>query len=744
MPNIIEILIRASNQASPELKKAAGDLGELSKEAEKVGKDMRKTGLAITAGVTTPLVGLITKSTMAAAEVDTLDLVVKQLGKTAGYSEDEIMGHAEAVRKQGIEAAASREIIAKFVTAQLDAASAADLARVAQNQAVIAGENSTETMERLTDALITGNAQMFRSMKMGVDLGDAYAVMADQLGKHVDELTEAERVQARVNAVMEYGTTIAGTYEAAMGDSFKQMGSFKRYLDDLYVSVGQHFTPALNTAVFGLKDLLGTVDDLISEGGALEPVLAGWGDNLNDVAGLVVKVDDALKNMKPTTVAFIGDMTAATAGMGGLLLVGGQTLIWLSKLAPLLGTSAGVMTGFGLAAYAATVGVIWFNSVSKTHAATIDLLMYSMAGAGESYEDFTKNVEESTEATMNGIKVLAQNAGNFKQMERALLEAKAAGVITNSVYEKMYFDMKNGVVSIDDTREALYSLLSSYLQLSVGMAASDAHMVRVAGNMSYITRNTENATAAIAEHERALARAEVRTKDYSGATDIARQALKDLGIEAEEQARLMDDLAGATENKTAVDLMLEEVNLRLTSLWADNALSAERYNAALEVAHGIAQDYPEALSPLLEMFGEWGGQVQNISDLLHGLPSQVRVDVIQTWYEAQGGTWGGAGNVGAGAGAGVVGDGGSEFARARGGPVYPGRVYRWQEFGPEYLVPQEQGQVMTPGQLAGISGGGGGNIYVTINTPINMADRAFVERELAPYIYDALDRAGRT
>jgi len=721
MANIIEILIKASNQASPELKKAAGDLGKLSKGAEQIGKGMRKAGLAITAGVTTPLAGLITKSTMAAAEVDTLDLVVKQLGKTAGYAEDEIMGHAEAVRKQGIEAAASREIIAKFVTAQLNAADAAGLARVAQNQAVIAGENSTATMERLTDALITGNSQMFRSLKMNVDLTSAYEAMADQLGKNVDELSETERVQARVNAVMEYGTTIAGTYEAAMGDSFKQMGSFKRYIDDISVAAGQYFTPALNEGVFAVGELLKAIPEMIEEGGSLAPVLESWGDAASGAAGVLANITERLKNLDPATAKTIGQVTGLTAVMGPLLLVGGQAVIWTGKLATsmsALGVASKAALGpLGLLAAAmAAVTVVAINQKNE-----FDALNSEILNTSETYEEY---VRRSVKAAKEQGWIIDENG---KAWHVYTGEANEAYNIMGPIEYAM---LKMGV-SIKTVTEDL----SEYYEFV------DGEWIPVQIKTKEVT---EDATDAIDEHERALARAEARAKDYGGATDVARKALEELGVEAEEQARLMEELTGATEDKTAADLMLEEVNLRLTSLWTDNALSAERYNAALETAHGIAQDYPDALSPLLEMFGEWGSQVQNISDLLHGLPSQVRVDVIQTWYEAQGGTWRGAGNVGAGAGAGVVGDGGSVFARARGGPVYPGRVYRWQEFGPEYLVPQEQGQVMTPGQLAGISGGGGGNIYVTINTPINMADRAFVERELAPYIYDALDRAGRT
>jgi len=248
---------------------------------------------------------------------------------------------------------------------------------------------------------------------------------------------------------------------------------------------------------------------------------------------------------------------------------------------------------------------------------------------------------------------------------------------------------------------------------------------------SRLAVDTEEVAEAIDEHERAMQRAAIRAIEYSGASDIARKALEELGVEAEEQKRLLDDLAEATENKTAADLLLEEVNLRLTELWVDEAIGKERYNAALETATRLANEYPEALSPLIELFGEWGGQVQNISDLLSGLPSEIRIDVIQTWYEAQGGTWTGPGGH-------YVDE--TRVRDAAGGEIHAaaGLPVHWVgEMGPEPFIPAVSGRIVSNTQaVQALREGGGGPpiVNVTINTPFNFADTAWVERELEPYI----------
>ena len=711
--SIVEIIIKASNQASGEFKKAFGDLGALGKEAEKMGKGMRSAGLAITGGVTTPLVGFIATSAVAAARVDGLKLANNQLAQSAGYTEQYVQAQAQSVKSMGIESAAAQQIVAKFMTAQLDLADASNLARIAQDQAVISGENSTETMTRLTDALITGNSQMFRSMNMTLDLSGHYEALAVGLGKNVDELSETERVQARVNAVMEYGTTIAGTYEAAMGDSFKQMGSFKRMINDIAVDAGQYFTPALNTAVFGVKDLLGTVSELISEGGALEPVLEGWGEKLNWAAGFIGKFDDGLKKMKPSTAATIGDIAGMTAVMGPLLLVGGQTVIWAGKLAAVLGTTAGTLGITAVAAYGLAASIIYLNNLAAERNATATEEIQNTVKTASSYEEYIKQLRQAAYAQ----RMYIDESGNL---------INSNGILVEKNYQ---------------LTESEWELIRTNRELAKGMAASDAHMVRMAGNMVATANKVDDTTEAIDAHARALNRAAVRAKEYGGASDIAREALNKLGVEAEEQSRLLDELNGSTEKLNASDLLLVELNTSLTKLWAENALSTDSYNAALEFAHKLAEEYPAKLAPVMEMFGEWGGKVQNISDLLHGLPSFIKIDILQTWYEAQGGTWAGAGNIGAGGA--VGGGGGNIFGEATGGPVYPGQVYRWREFGDEYFIPNERGSVIPHRDVAAMRSGGGkqgGDMHVHIHTPYNFADRQWAERELIPLFRDVMRR----
>lgn len=375
---------------------------QFSADIEKAGRTLRNVGAGMTAAFTVPMVAMGVKAAMTAGRVDELDLVVRTLGKTAGYSETEIDGYVKAVQEMGIEAGASREVVAKFVTAQLNAADASKIARIAQDQAVITGENSTQTTMRLTDAIIKGSQESFRSMMMNINLSQSYEDLAKEMGVHVDELTEAERVQARVNAVVAYGATVQGTYEASMESGTKQLRSYKRYIDDIFVALGVHFTPALNDVVFAGKDFLQWLKDAVSEGGALEPVIKVVAFAVEELAGKFKDLVTWITEAPDWVITLAGAFGTYLAVLGPVLMVGGQFLIMLPKIkaglsgiAMTAGISAGAL--FVLAAAFAAVVVAMViqakarKEIIENHRSEMEAVIHT----SKSYEEYQKQVRES-------------------------------------------------------------------------------------------------------------------------------------------------------------------------------------------------------------------------------------------------------------------------------------------------------------------------------------------------------------
>jgi hypothetical protein len=232
------------------------------------------TGLTVATGAATAF-GV--ESFKTAARVGEMDASLRALAKANGLSYDTMQQTVAAIRKQGIEAGVAQNLVAQFARNNLDLAKSTDLAKVAQDAAVISGRNSTEVLADLTHGITTQNSQVLRNAGLNVQAGQAIDQYAKSVGKSVKDLTDAERSQAVLNAVLESGKTVAGAYAEAMTEPGKVLRSFKRVTDDIKLSVGQGLVQAFGPLILQAYDLAKAFSAAVGPGGALEPIFAAIG-----------------------------------------------------------------------------------------------------------------------------------------------------------------------------------------------------------------------------------------------------------------------------------------------------------------------------------------------------------------------------------------------------------------------------------------------------------------------------------
>ncbi|MDA8107572.1 MAG: hypothetical protein M0015_02955, partial [Betaproteobacteria bacterium] len=250
-------------------KRASSEAAELNSQQKSLASALNASALSI--GAYTALWSAATEAVMRTAgavkdyikdtallnaRYETMGVVMEVVGRNAGYSRREMDLQAESVRKAGITMIASREGVVKMVQANLDLAMSSQLARAAQDAAVIANINSSEAFTRLIYGIQSGQTEMLRTMGINVNFEESYKKVAKQLGVTTERLTEQEKVQARANVTLEATTRIAGTYEAAMGTAGKMLNSLARYTEDLKVMRGEVFNEALVIAVNAYTDSL--------------------------------------------------------------------------------------------------------------------------------------------------------------------------------------------------------------------------------------------------------------------------------------------------------------------------------------------------------------------------------------------------------------------------------------------------------------------------------------------------------
>jgi len=245
------------------MQQASQSADQFTQASNRLRGAMVGIGVASAAALTT-LIGLGTKSFMAAARVDELDVAMNAVGKATGLGYQAIRDAAEATKDMGIEMEIAQQSAIKFAQNNLDLAYASQLARAAQDLAVVSGKNSTETFNMLTHAVITGRSEVLKSVGIQKSAGQMYEAFAKSIGKSASALTYQEKQQAVATGALAEAAKVAGTYEAAMQSPGKVLRSFARITNDIQVSLGDMLLKGIGPIVFHLYEFYKTVSKAIS------------------------------------------------------------------------------------------------------------------------------------------------------------------------------------------------------------------------------------------------------------------------------------------------------------------------------------------------------------------------------------------------------------------------------------------------------------------------------------------------
>jgi len=250
--------------------------------------------------------GKVSDVVMAAARYETLGVVMRVVGNNAGYTGEQMDGFAKGLEKAGISMNASRQVLTVMAQAHIDLAKSAQLARIAQDAAVIGNMNSSQALEQMIHGIHTANVRVLRTIGINVQFEESYNRVAKQLGRTSDSFSESEKAAIRTNAVIETGARIAGTYEAAMNTAGKQLLSLERHFDNVKVAAGMAFTPALAEIV---EMITGAVSGLSGElSGRSRDAIHAWGTNFRIV---LISIEAEIMRLAMLLDKLGGSMTSA-------------------------------------------------------------------------------------------------------------------------------------------------------------------------------------------------------------------------------------------------------------------------------------------------------------------------------------------------------------------------------------------------------------------------------------------------
>jgi len=268
---------------------------------------LSKLGVAFTAG---QIARAGAEVLTMAARYETLGVVLDVVGRNVGKSREEMNGLAESLQAKGISMIASREELARMAAANLNLGQAADIARVAQDAAVIAGVNSSAAFERVITAITTQQPRVLRTIGIYVNFEAAQEAAAKKMGKRVEQLTAAERIQTNMNVAIAGGAQVTGAYIRAMDTAGKQLTSTVRYMQDMKTQLGETFLPEFTAGVKLYADTLKWVGD---NAAVVAPILGGV------LVGGLILATAAVWSLVTAVVALTAPVWLIVTAMGAAL-----------------------------------------------------------------------------------------------------------------------------------------------------------------------------------------------------------------------------------------------------------------------------------------------------------------------------------------------------------------------------------------------------------------------------------------
>lgn len=277
---------------------------------------------------------LATETIQAASRFETLGVVMTQVGMNAGHTGAYMKALQKDLMDTGISALEARNTLSMAAAAQIDLSKTAQMARIAQDAAVIGNMNSSEAFATMIHGIQTGQAILLHHIGLMVNFEEAYKRQAEALHKNVKDLTDHEKALARQNETMSKGPQIAGAYEAAMGTAGKQMKSMERYVQDLQVKVGSLFMDPFTQSVFGLSNALKAASEWFDRNRIavlqIKEDIKGTATGIKDLAGAfndLLKVD-VKSGISAWEVAFKGlNLTVAALADAMNLVVGSARVL---------------------------------------------------------------------------------------------------------------------------------------------------------------------------------------------------------------------------------------------------------------------------------------------------------------------------------------------------------------------------------------------------------------------------------
>lgn len=447
----------------------------------------------------------VVNSVNLAARYDTLGVVLHQVGKNAGYTAQEMDRYAAAVQRSGITMTEARNTVTRMTQAQLDLSKSSQLARVAQDAAVIGNTNSSDALERMVVGIQSAQVEILRGIGLNVNFEQSYATLARSLGKTTNDLTEIEKSQARFNVVLQAGTQIQGTYAASLETPSKQLSSMSRIVEDMALQFGQKLMPAYTLAVKSAGSALALLAnnlDLVSAALAIVAARAA--------APMIVSLATSFLTASRNCLTFVGGLNTVNASLlATTARARALSLVMATLTSPVAWVTA---IGAGLAIWALRTDSA--TRAMEEHQRIIGDVKAAYDAAGGSVELWGTELKNVT-----SLQIQAQLRTMQEEFQKSVARMMNQNIQANisvgqvdmfPAVSELLRQLRDGQIKVQDFRQSLNQL-----------GEADAYLRPLATSLLNASREAQTFEKGIQEMESALRIA----RNEANATDAAIQGV---------------------------------------------------------------------------------------------------------------------------------------------------------------------------------------------------------------------------
>lgn len=686
MANEVSILVRVKDAATGAIKQIKTSLGQLTGAADKANAGAKKLGGEGLGGIADSALGLISKLGAVAAalgvvtvgfkkafdgmeegaQMERLQTASTELAESMSLDMQEIV---DAVRTASLNTVSDMDIMtasAKALAMEVGGSSEqiADLWEAAAYQGRLLGMSASEAFEKIVQAIGKVNPSALENLGIIIDVSKAYQDYGATISKQGDRLTDFEKKQALVNAVIADSSDALSKSGGLTEDSaakFEQMGAaYKNLVDAVKTS---------NATLGG-------------------EIASGFTWIFNSAAELVTYLDKqgkALDALEEQYIAGVIDIYEYSDGVNAVYNATGTLAERTSYYNSIIEETEEKVSGT--------------NDQLDRQEARMRELPGVIEGAGKSLSHFGLVSEQVAFQVDNFLEKAGLFAADFGEM-----------FTIGENFTEIIGLAKNYTNELRDLEE----VNSRILQLNAVYAEGGGYFEGEYWSVKKLTDELTKLNGTAIEIQ-----AKIEAAGNQMTLDMLENALLIDGIMSEQEYTAYMNLAVELGeiDRTAADLAIAQFSESLSTVTAILELTFE------------TQEIDTYTPP--RKVGEVD-YAPNTSKVDSYQPPNKFASVIYTpQFVGAGQTQHPASGMAVFTGA----------AKAAGGGMYT-----VGEIGPEPFFPATNGRILSNNEAksamrSNYRQGGGDTVNVIINTPVNLADRVWVERELEPYIRKALRQA---